>query len=190
MNKRCRAAEGYNMRRDVFLKWKQTEIWLQALIQFFACIYDIPKIRTWGLLSRMFPSEVSQYQRLFQFILKYARQVSIDFLIKYCVPVWYRWGPEEISMVKRDPFDRLAPPPDHFQHATFLTKVPSPQPAIPDRPWVAFFEKRQKDQTGKDCRYRFFASRRHFTCVTDIAVCPGSPKACKVIINLPWDSRG
>jgi hypothetical protein len=74
-------------------------------------------------------------------------QVSIDFLIKYCVPVWYRWGPEEISMAKRDnSLDRLAPPPDHLQRATqFLTKVPSPQTAIPDRPWVEFFEKRQKD---------------------------------------------
>ena len=74
-------------------------------------------------------------------------QVSIDFLIKYCVPVWYRWGAEEISMAKRDhSLDRLAPPPDHLQRATqFLTKVPSPQTAIPDRPWVTFFEKRQKD---------------------------------------------
>src|SRR6266545_6527045 len=42
--------------------------------------------------------------------------------------------------------DRLAPPSDHLQRATqFLTKVPSPQFEILDRPWVAFFEKRQKD---------------------------------------------
>jgi hypothetical protein len=74
-------------------------------------------------------------------------QVSIDLLIKYCVPVWYRWGPKEISMAKRDhSLDRLAPPPDQLQRATqFLTKDPSPQPKNPDHPWVAFFEKRQKD---------------------------------------------
>ena len=74
-------------------------------------------------------------------------QVSIDLLFKYCVPVWYRWGPEEISMAKRDhSLDRLAPSSDHLQQATqFLTKVPSPQFEILDRPWVAFFEKRQKD---------------------------------------------
>jgi len=74
-------------------------------------------------------------------------QVSIDFLIKYCVPVWYRWGPDEISKAKHDHYvDRLAPPPDQLQRATqFLTKDPSPQLKNPERPWVAFFEKRQKD---------------------------------------------
>ncbi len=74
-------------------------------------------------------------------------QVSIDFLIKYCVPVWYRWGPEEISKAKHDPsLGRLAPPPDQLQRAVeFLTKDPSPQPKDTDRPWVAFFEERQKN---------------------------------------------
>ena len=74
-------------------------------------------------------------------------QVSIDFLIKYCVPVWYRWGPEEISTAKRDrSLDRLAPPPDLLQRAVeFLTKDLSPQSENPDRPWVAFFKKHQKD---------------------------------------------
>ncbi len=211
---------GYFMRGDAFFKWKKTESLLQAMIRSFADTYKIPKIRTWRLFSRMLPNEVYQYQRLFQFMLKYTRgwlslymviltyiitvaqeidrddldddtrptwflqmdqydqillsglrtytaytytvqrvgiflkiveppmhQVSIDFLIKYCVPVWYRWGPEEISMVKCDrSLDRLAPPADHLQRATqFLTKVPSPQSAIPDRPWVAFFENHQKD---------------------------------------------
>jgi hypothetical protein len=38
-------------------------------------------------------------------------QVSIDFLITYCVPVWYRWGPEEISKAKHNPsVGHLAPP--------------------------------------------------------------------------------
>jgi hypothetical protein len=206
---------GYVMRGDDFLKWKQTETLLQALIQSFAATYEIPNIRTWRLFSRMLPREVYQYQHLFQFMSKYAKgwlslymailaytmavvqeidgddvgddirptwfrkmdqydqillsglrsctaysyfvhrvgiflkiveppmhQVSVDFLIKYCVPVWYCWGPEETSRAKRDrSFDRLAPPPEHLQRATqFLTKVPPPQPAIPDRPWVAFFE--------------------------------------------------
>ena len=74
-------------------------------------------------------------------------QISIDLLIKYCVPVWYRWGPEEISKAKHDhSVDRLAPPPDQLQRATqFFTKNPSSQPQNPDCPWVAFFEKRQKD---------------------------------------------
>ena len=40
-----------------------------------------------------------------------THQVTIDFLIKYCVPVWYRWGPEEISKAKHDhSVDHLAPP--------------------------------------------------------------------------------
>ena len=59
-----------------------------------------------------------------------THQVSIDFLIKYCVPVWYRWGPEEISIAKRNhSVERLGPPPKQLQQATqFITKDPSPLP--------------------------------------------------------------
>ena len=75
-----------------------------------------------------------------------VNQFSVDFLIKYCVPVWYPWGPKEIWKAKHDrSFDRLAPPPDQLQRATqFLVRDPFPQPKDADRPWVAFFEKRQK----------------------------------------------
>ena len=36
-----RGTTGYFIRGDVFLEWKQTETLLQALVQPFACIYEI-----------------------------------------------------------------------------------------------------------------------------------------------------
>ena len=60
-------------------------------------------------------------------------QFSVDFLIKYCVPVWYPWGPKEISKAKHDcSFDRLAPPymaprwQQRFTVAVFFYLLPIP----------------------------------------------------------------
>jgi hypothetical protein len=122
---------GDDMRPTWFLKMDQyDQILLSGLRSYTAYTYAVERV---GIFLKIVEPAI--------------HQVSIDLLIKYCIPVWYRWGPEEISIAKRDrSVDRLAPPPDQLQRATqFLTKDPSPQPKNPDRPWVAFFEKRQND---------------------------------------------
>jgi hypothetical protein len=90
-------------------------------------------------------------------------QVSIDFLLKYCIPVWYRWTAKEISVAKQNSYiSRLAPLPEQLQCATqFLTKNPSSDSRpIEDRPWVKFFEQREHDldhlyrSDGEACRQR------------------------------------
>ena len=75
--------------------------------------------------------------------------ISVDFLLRYCVPVWYPWTSAEIAAARDHPrLRRLGPLPEQLQRATqFLTQhVSSKASAIEDRPWVEFFERRKRDQ--------------------------------------------
>lgn len=90
-------------------------------------------------------------------------QFSVDFLLKYNIPVWYFWGDDERKMARKSPYiARLAPLPHQLQvPMTILTTSPSPivstpttpnstslplqaKPKPSSRPWVLYFEEREK----------------------------------------------
>ncbi|KAF6758427.1 hypothetical protein DFP72DRAFT_1107088 [Ephemerocybe angulata] len=93
--------------------------------------------------------------------------VSIDWLCKLKVPVWYRWGPREIAIAEKNPFwKRYAPPkdaevvacPSRTQETVSpITSEPPVPPHPPkelfkpfrrrtepvDKPWEAWFKERE-----------------------------------------------
>ena len=88
-------------------------------------------------------------------------QCSIAWLMKFHVPVWYRWSDKESRRAKGNRrMAKLAPLPHHLQLATtFLTKTPSmggPPPTLEptteaptvnpntEKPWIAFLAERKK----------------------------------------------
>jgi len=75
------------------------------------------------------------------------RQFSVDWFVKFNVPVWYPWGKNEKEAASNSPsLSRLAPLPHHLQQvATILHK--SPHRSLPEegevvvpaiQPWIVF----------------------------------------------------
>lgn len=70
---------------------------------------------------------------------------TVDFYVKFGVPVWYHWGDREEAHARSNPvgFSRFVPPPQLLQLAkSFLVKEPTP--VDDDRPWEVFFEERKR----------------------------------------------
>ena len=106
-------------------------------------------------------------------------QFSVDWFMKFNVPIWYPWGSsEQAAALNMSSVSRLAPLPHHLQHvAMILHKSPSEMlPQIggitaPDRqPWIAFLVKRQemnanreKRESPEERRKRLNRERQHPT---------------------------
>ncbi|PPQ81520.1 hypothetical protein CVT26_010863 [Gymnopilus dilepis] len=84
-------------------------------------------------------------------MIKLRPHFSVDFLLRFHVPVWYRWGDAEREAARNHPeIARLAPHPDQLRSATpvtTLTALTVQSPTItPDRPWEAFFAERKRQE--------------------------------------------
>jgi hypothetical protein len=106
-------------------------------------------------------------------------QFSVDWFMKFNVPVWYPWGSsEQAAALDMSSVSRLAPLPHHLQHvATILHKSPSEMlpgnggVIVSDRqPWIIFLAKRQemmvnmeKRESPEERRKRLDRERQHPT---------------------------
>src|SRR6202522_1977880 len=88
-------------------------------------------------LVATFDSSIDRAGVFVQLLPRNPDQISVDWLCKFGVPVWYPWNSREVQASSTDTrLARFAPPPHQLQEpSTFLTKDPSPplspQPAPP-----------------------------------------------------------
>lgn len=81
-------------------------------------------------------------------------QPTVDFFVHLGIPVWYPWGSKEEHHAHRNPsFWKKYVPPSHLlqQVQSFLVGAPTlapPAESDEDRPWVTFFQERQRRATG------------------------------------------
>lgn len=106
-------------------------------------------------------------------------QFSVDWFMKFNVPVWYPWGiNEQAAALKMTSVSRLVPLPHHLQHvATILHKCPDENlansggiVAPAEQPWNAFLAKRremtvnmEKRESAEDRRKRLNRERQRPT---------------------------
>ncbi len=83
-------------------------------------------------------------------------QPTVDFFVRFKIPVWYPWGAAEESYARQNPdvWGKYVPPAHLLQQAhSFLTRTPAPAALLEDaqsedRPWEAFFANRALRATG------------------------------------------
>ncbi len=87
-------------------------------------------------------------------------QPSVDFFVRFKIPVWYRWGVTEESHARQNPsfWSKYIPPAHLLQQArSFLMAAPAvrhdsavskERSAAEDRPWEVFFANRAQRATG------------------------------------------
>ena len=117
----------------------------------FRCLVRYVDERTASGLRQQLSQFTGAYTRagIFLNLLEdnHTQQPTVEFYVRFGVPVWYHWGHREEALAQSNPegFGRFVPPPHLLQTArSFLIKEPAVIPTIKARPWEVFFQERKR----------------------------------------------
>jgi len=136
--------------------------WIKFLVEHWHWNYDY--LHHIQATLGIFTSDVQRAGVFLDLVEPHRHQFSVDFLVKYNVPVWYPWGSSEMKASDHnDSILRLTPPVHLLQETvTYIPISPSPlspyspapmlssvDPSTSDddnekKPWIAFFAKRDE----------------------------------------------
>lgn len=117
----------------------------------FRCLIRHVDQRTASGLRQQLSQFTGAYTRagVFLNLLEETRiqRPTVEFYVRFGVPVWYHWGHREEALALANPagFGRFVPPAHLLQSARlFLIKEPTVITTINERPWEVFFEERKR----------------------------------------------
>ena len=117
----------------------------------FRCLVRYVDERTASGLRQQLSQFTGAYTRagIFLNLLEdnHTQQPTVEFYVRFGVPVWYHWGHREEALAQSNPegFGRFVPPPHLLQTArSYLIKEPAVIPIIKVHPWEVFFQERKR----------------------------------------------
>jgi hypothetical protein len=123
--------------------------WIRFLVEH--CHWNYDYLHHIQATLGIFTSDVQHTGVFLDLVESHHHQFSVDFLIKYNVPVWYPWGSSEMKASDHnDSISRLAPPVHLLQETvTYIPISPSPLPPYSPAPMLSFVDLSTSDDDNE-----------------------------------------